>query len=236
MTLPVAAKDVLRFEVSGEEFAVPLPLVEEIVEYSDVTPVPGASDWIRGIFNLRGRVVPVVDLAVRIGMEPREVGKRTVFIISKTSIAGETVQMALVVDLVRDVVAAGELVQEAVPAFGLGLKLDYLDSVLRGENRYVKVLRLDRVFGDAVFTAESAQQSVEQPQDAAQEVASAENVPQDAAVALESEAQSTGSFQVVSLGEGIFVFEDDAVEPSGESEGELDSDEDGHGEVVAEVA
>jgi purine-binding chemotaxis protein CheW len=234
--MSVAAHDVLRFEVSGEEFGVALPLVEEIVEYRDVTPVPGASPWIRGIFNLRGRVVPVVDLAVRIGMEPRPVGKRSVFVISKTALGSEVVHMALVVDLVRDVVSAGEVEQEALPPFGLGLKVGYIDSVLRSDDRYVKVLRLDRVFGEAIVPHEEAEdsstrQGMEKPsetggQSTRPQEAAADSEPPTSAVASQetnesrqsersSQVMAAAGFQVVEVGEGIFVFEDDEPPPTG---------------------
>src|SRR5512140_3375740 len=71
----------LTFTVSGEEFAIPISAIKEIIEYRQPTDVPMMPHYIRGVINLRGRVVPVIDLAVRFGRDRGEASKRTCIVI-----------------------------------------------------------------------------------------------------------------------------------------------------------
>ena len=99
----VSDRQFLTFQVAGEEYALGVLRVREILEYGVVTRVPLTPPWIRGVFNLRGGVVPVVDLAVKFGVPPGEITPRTCIVIVEASLGGETALMGLVADAVNQV-------------------------------------------------------------------------------------------------------------------------------------
>ena len=90
----------LTFYLADEEYAISVLKVTEIIECVTLTKVPGAPSWIRGVLNLRGAVVPVVDLAVKFGLEPREVTRRSCVIIVELQIDDERLVMGVVADSV----------------------------------------------------------------------------------------------------------------------------------------
>src|SRR3954468_22996091 len=94
----------LTFSLMGEEYAVGILKVREILEYDVVTRVPKAPAWVRGAINLRGRVVPVVDLAVRFGQPPAEISKRTCIVILDVDMDGDTTVIGILADSVSQVI------------------------------------------------------------------------------------------------------------------------------------
>jgi purine-binding chemotaxis protein CheW len=131
--------------VGGEEYALGILRVREIIEYGVVTRVPLTQPWIRGVFNLRGGVVPVVDLAVRFGVPGGEITPRTCIVIAEVNLGGETALMGLVADAVNQVMELkGEDIERA-PTFGTRVRVDYLLGVAKAERRLVLLLDIDRV-------------------------------------------------------------------------------------------
>src|SRR5262249_23505753 len=94
----------LTFSVADEEYGISVLTVREILEYDTVTRVPKTPAFIRGVINLRGRVVPVVDLAVRFGLPASPVTKRSCVVIVEVQVQGEPVVMGLIADAVNQVV------------------------------------------------------------------------------------------------------------------------------------
>ena len=147
---PFTRNDYLRFLVSDEEFGVPLRRIEEIVEYGTISPVPGAAPWIRGVFNLRGRVLPVVDIARRIGLPSQPVTKRTVLVVARIEIKNERVELALIADYVKDVIPVEPDNLEQAPPFGMGMQLQYISGLLRIDDGFLKLIDLQTIFGDGL--------------------------------------------------------------------------------------
>ena len=144
-----ASTQYLGFFVAGDECAVGILRVREIIEYEAVTRVPGTPPWVRGVMNLRGSVVPVIDLAVKFGLPPGEVTRRTCIVVVETNLEGERVVMGVLADSVSQVldVAAGDV--EAAPAFGTAVRVDYLLGLARLKDRFVLLLDIDRVLSAA---------------------------------------------------------------------------------------
>ncbi len=90
----------LTFMIGGEEYAVGLLKVREIVEYEPVTRIPRMPAWVRGVMNLRGSVVPVVDLAIKFGQTSSEIGKLTCVVIVEVELDGEATVMGVITDAV----------------------------------------------------------------------------------------------------------------------------------------
>lgn len=148
MTTLIDATDLvqyLTFTVGDEEYGISVLGVREILEYDTVTRVPRTPDYIRGVINLRGRVVPVIDLAVRFGMAARPVTKRTCVVIAEVEVEGRPEVMGLVVDAVSQVIELGPGEIETPPSFGTAVDIAYLKGMGRTGKRFVLLLDIDRV-------------------------------------------------------------------------------------------
>lgn len=135
----------LTFTLSGEMYAIPLLGVKEIIEYGGVTPIPTMPGFIRGVINLRGRVVPVVDLASRFGGQPVELTRRTCIVIVEVGNEGETQDMGVVVDSVSAVIDIPGADIEPPPAFGARIRVDFINGMWKAEGRFVIILNIARV-------------------------------------------------------------------------------------------
>jgi purine-binding chemotaxis protein CheW len=145
----------LTFMLGGETYALGILHIKEIIEYGALTEVPMMPAFIRGVINLRGRVVPVVDLAVRFGKAPTAIARRTSIVIVETaSVAGDAgdepgQDLGILVDAVNEVaeIAAADI--EPPPAFGARMRQDFIRAMARRAGRFVVVLDVDRVLSVA---------------------------------------------------------------------------------------
>jgi purine-binding chemotaxis protein CheW len=148
MAKPSAAEHVsqyLTFMLSGEVFAMGILTIKEIIEYTDLTTVPMTPDYVRGVINLRGAVVPVLDLSVRFGKEPSPVTKRTCIVIVEVEAAGERHDIGVVVDAVNAVLDIPAQDIEPPPAFGARVRTEYILGMAKMNNRFVILLDVNRV-------------------------------------------------------------------------------------------
>lgn len=149
----------LTFTLGGEMFAIGILAVKEIIEYTSLTDVPMMSSCIRGVINLRGSVVTVMDLSVRFGRPSTPVTKRTCIVIVEVEEAGERQVIGVVVDAVNAVleIAASDI--EPPPAFGTQIRNDFIAGMGKVNGRFVILLQIGLVFSglltDAVELAES---------------------------------------------------------------------------------
>lgn len=135
----------LTFCVADEIYAVDILQVREILRYETVTKVPTTPASIRGVLNLRGSVVPVIDLAVRFGLPESTVSKWTCVIIVELELDGEQAVMGLMVDSVRQVIELlpGDI--EPPPAFGAQVRVSYLLGMAKCETGFILVLDIEPV-------------------------------------------------------------------------------------------
>jgi len=146
----------LTFFLAGEEYAITILQVTDIIECGAVTRVPGTPPWIRGVHNLRGTVVPVIDLAIKFGLPATEVTRRTCIVIVELRADEETLIMGVMADSVHQVVDfTAEQIQPA-PAFGPRVHVDCLRGMASSNGKFVLLLDIDRVFSsDEVVVAGS---------------------------------------------------------------------------------
>jgi purine-binding chemotaxis protein CheW len=135
----------LSFQLAGEEYGVGILKVREIIEYPPVTHVPITPPWIRGVINLRGAVVPVIDLAVKFGLPAREVTPRTCIIVVEVECGGERVVMGIVSDAFSQVIELRPQDIEPPPAIGTRMRLEYLVGMARADRRFILLLDIDRI-------------------------------------------------------------------------------------------
>ena len=135
----------LTFVIGSDTFAVSLLKVKEIIEYDVVTQVPRMPDWVRGVINLRGSIVPVVDLAVKFRQRANEVRKQTCIVIAEVQCESETTVMGVVVDSVSEVIDWRAHEIQAPPSFGTRLKADYLIGMAGSGKKFSLILDIDKV-------------------------------------------------------------------------------------------
>lgn len=135
----------LTFFLGQDEYAVAVLSVKEIIEYGVVTKVPTTPLYIRGVINLRGSVVPVIDLGVRFGLPESAVSRRTCIVIVETTLLGERVVMGVVADSVSQVIEFSPEDIEVPPAFGTRVRLEYLTGMAKMGAKFVLILNMDAV-------------------------------------------------------------------------------------------
>jgi purine-binding chemotaxis protein CheW len=135
----------LTFFVGGEEYAVNILKVKEIIEYGTVTAVPNTAPWIRGVTNLRGNVVPVIDLAVKFGLPASRVSKLTCIVITEISYDGEKLTMGVIADSVNQVLDFSENEIETPPPFGTRVRIEFLLGMGKIGKKFCLVLDIDKV-------------------------------------------------------------------------------------------
>jgi purine-binding chemotaxis protein CheW len=152
----------LTFMIGGEEYAISLLKVREIIEYDTVTQVPKTPEWIRGVINLRGSVVPVIDLAVKFRQAPSVTGKLTCIVITEVQTGDEAAVMGIIADSVRQVIDLRPQEIEEPPTFGTRVKVDYLLGMARSGKKFCllldteKVLSTDELLELPEFVAQTA--------------------------------------------------------------------------------
>ncbi|HUH58610.1 MAG TPA: chemotaxis protein CheW [Candidimonas sp.] len=137
----------LTFMLRGEVFAIDILVIKEIIEYDNLTDVPMMPDFIRGVINLRGSVVPVVDLAARFGRARAEITRRTCIVIIEVEGEedGETQDVGVVVDAVNAVIEIAANQIEPAPAFGAKVRSDFIRGMGKVDGRFVIILNANKV-------------------------------------------------------------------------------------------
>ena len=135
----------LTFFIRGEEYAVGILRVKEIIEYETVTRVPAVPSHVRGVINLRGALLPVVDLAAKFGADESAPTKTTCIVVVETKLDDEIVIAGIVADAVSEVVDVADDQIEPPPPFGTGVRVDFLTGMGKLDGRLVLILDIDRV-------------------------------------------------------------------------------------------
>ena len=141
----VEQQQYLTFMLAGEEYAITIPNVRQIVEYHTVTRVPKTPKWTRGVINLRGAVVPVVDIAVKFGLEERPVTRTTCIIIIETRSADQNATIGVIADAVSQVIDLRPADIYEPPSFGTRVQVDYLLGMVPMGSKFVLLLNLEKV-------------------------------------------------------------------------------------------
>lgn len=135
----------LTFMLGGEVFALGILQVKEIIEYRGLTEVPMMPACVRGVINLRGAVVPVIDPLARFGRPSSAVTKRSCIVIVETEAAGERQVVGVVVDAVNEVLEIAPADIEPAPAFGARIRSDFIRGMGKVKERFVILLDADQV-------------------------------------------------------------------------------------------
>lgn len=139
-------KQYLTFTVGGEVYALEVSSTREVVDFTNITPIPKTPEWIRGVLNLRGNVIPVLDLKLRLGMGTTERTKDACILILELELDGESMVMGVLADSVQEVLEIEPAQIEPPPRFGAKVSTAYIRGMGRRAEGLFLILDIDRVF------------------------------------------------------------------------------------------
>jgi purine-binding chemotaxis protein CheW len=154
----------LTFKLEDEIFALDISKVREVLDFTAITKVPKTPAFMRGVINLRGSVVPVVDLRLKFGMARTEQTVNTCIIITEVSLDGDTTVLGALADSVEEVLDLGPDRIEAAPKIGTRLNTEFIKGMGRQDDRFIIILDIDKVFSTdelALVQAERTEANVE---------------------------------------------------------------------------
>ena len=142
----------LTFSLAGEEYGIGILKVKEIIGMMTITVVPQTPSYVKGVINLRGKVIPVVDLRLKFGMEANDYTERTCIIVVEITGATGKILTGIIVDSVSEVlnIKGGDI--EDTPSFGSKLNMDYILGMAKTGGRVKILLEIDNVLISSEFT------------------------------------------------------------------------------------
>ncbi len=143
----VLAGKYLAFALGREEYCLPVLKVREIIKVMDITQVPQVPTHVRGVINLRGKVIPVIDLRLKFGLPAQDYTERTCIIVAEVSMSQANVMMGVVVDSVSEVLNIAGSDIDLAPDFGAHVTTDYVLALAKIKGTVKILLDLDRVLG-----------------------------------------------------------------------------------------
>lgn len=136
----------LAFQLGRESYGIEVLKIREIIRLVDITAVPQMPDYIKGVINLRGKIIPVLDLRIRFGLPAADATERICIVVVQVKVrSGAAIQMGLVVDGVEEVLNIGKGDIEATPDFGAKVNTEYLLGIAKAKGKVIALLDIDCV-------------------------------------------------------------------------------------------
>jgi purine-binding chemotaxis protein CheW len=143
----------LTFGLSDEEYGIGILKIKEIIGMMPITTIPQTPPFLKGIINLRGKVIPVIDLRLRFGMDSIEYNERTCIIVVEIETLNGIIQLGIVVDTVSEVLNVKSDAIEDTPAFGTKLNTEYILGMAKMEGGVKILLDIDKVLNTDEISA-----------------------------------------------------------------------------------
>jgi purine-binding chemotaxis protein CheW len=151
----------LTYKLGDETFALDITKVREVLDFTTVTKVPRTPEFMRGVINLRGSVVPVVDLRLKFGMTRTENSVNTCIIITEVTVDGDTTILGCLADSVQEVLDLDEEHIAPAPRIGTKLRTEFIMGMGKRDDRFIIILDIDKVFSsDELATLQADQATV----------------------------------------------------------------------------
>lgn len=139
----------LSFKLGDENFAIHVMKIMEILEVPKITKVPHAPNFLKGVINLRGAVLPVIDGKIKFGMPPIEFSINTCILVLKIEMNDETVMAGVLVDAVSEVFEIEETKIQPSPSIGTKYKADFIQGMIKENDQFMMLLNIDNVFSSS---------------------------------------------------------------------------------------
>lgn len=140
----------LTFDLGKETYGIDILKIREIIGITNITAVPQAPEYVRGVMNLRGKIIPVADLRCRLGFPSEEDTERTCIIVADVEGDGSRIQIGLVVDAVSEVAQIVPSEIEGPPSLGDDCRTEYIQGLAKLKDKVVILLDIDRVLAGAM--------------------------------------------------------------------------------------
>ncbi len=135
----------LTFSLSNESYGVDVLKVREIIRFLKITPVPQMPAYVKGVINLRGKVLPVIDLRLKFGLDAAEASERTCIVVVRVLAGGHDITLGMIVDSVEEVINLNESEIEETPEFGAKVDTAYLMGMAKVKGTIKTLLDIDKV-------------------------------------------------------------------------------------------
>ncbi len=152
------SRQYLTFTLAEETYALDIDKVREILDWTPVTRMPSCPDFMRGVINVRGGVVPVIDLRVKFGMEASSKTVDSCIVITEISQGEESVVLGALADSVQEVIDLDPGAIEPAPRIGTRLNTDFIHGMGKRDDEFIIILDIDRVFSDEELSVVAADQ------------------------------------------------------------------------------
>ncbi|MGC3999647.1 MAG: chemotaxis protein CheW [Anaeromyxobacter sp.] len=156
MPADIAPSQYLTFTLDQERYAVEIARVREVLEFTTVNKVPRTPDFMRGMINLRGNVVPVIDLRLKFGLGPTQRTVDTCVIISEVMVDGEALVLGALADSVQEVIELDAASIAPPPRMGTRVAMEFIRGVGKRDDQFLILLDLDRVLAEDELQAVAA--------------------------------------------------------------------------------
>ena len=150
----------LTYKLGEEVYALDIGKVREVLDFTTVTKVPRTPDFMRGVINLRGSVVPVVDLRLKFGMSATEKTVNTCVIITEVTVDGDTTILGALADSVQEVLDLDEEHIAPAPRIGTKLRTEFIKGMGKRDDKFIMILDIDKVFSADELGAVSSPQNI----------------------------------------------------------------------------
>lgn len=138
----------LTFWIGKEEYGIPILKAKEIIKMMDITSIPKTPPFMRGVINLRGKIIPIIDLRLKFRLEAKEYTERTCIIVVELVLGQTKRQMGIVVDTVSEVLNFPKNDLEPPPQYGTQLETGYLTGMGKIKDKVVLLLDIEKAFSD----------------------------------------------------------------------------------------
>jgi purine-binding chemotaxis protein CheW len=156
----------VTFNLDAETYALPIGQVREVLEFTTVTKMPQTPPFVRGVINLRGNVLPVVDLRLKFGMKRTEKTLETRVIVVEVSVDGEATVLGALADSVKDVIDLPQAEIGPPPKIGTRLRTEFIKGIGRRDDDFIIILDIERVFTLEELSQVGELEGAAAPQDA----------------------------------------------------------------------
>lgn len=163
------ATQYFSFTLDDEVYAIDIAKVKEVLDFTDVTKVPQTPDFMRGVINLRGGVVPVVDLKLKFGMGQTQSLVNTCVIITEVELNGEKIVVGALADSVQEVFDLSPEDVEPAPRIGTHLNTDFLKGMGKKNDEFILIIDIDKVFSHEEIETVAKAGSLASPDDTEEE-------------------------------------------------------------------
>ena len=155
----------LTYKLSDEIFALDITKVREVLDFTTITKVPRTPEFMRGVINLRGSVVPVVDLRLKFGMSMTEKTVNTCIIITEVTVDGDTTILGALADSVQEVIELDASQIAPAPKIGTKLRTEFIKGMGKKDEHFIIILDIDKVFStDELAIVQGTREAGEQGQ------------------------------------------------------------------------